>query len=33
MVYNTNIPHVTFDVMENNDKYCKGIVFKLSDLI
>lgn len=30
--YDTNIPHVTFDVMENGDKYCKGIVFKLSDL-
>jgi hypothetical protein len=30
--YDTNIPHVTFDVMEDGDKYCKGIVFKLSDL-
>jgi hypothetical protein len=33
MVYNTNIPHVTFDVMEDEDKYYKGIVFKLSDLV
>lgn len=30
--YDTNIPHATFDVMEDGDKYCKGIVFKLSDL-
>lgn len=31
--YDTNIPHVTFDVMEDEDKYCRGTVFKLSDLI
>lgn len=31
--YDTNIPHVTFDVMEDKDKYCRGIVFKLSDLV
>ena len=30
--YDTNIPHVTFDVMEDEDKYCRGIVFKLFDL-
>jgi hypothetical protein len=30
--YDTNIPHDTFDVMEDEDKYCKGLVFKLSDL-
>lgn len=30
--YDTNIPHVVFDVMENDEKYCRGIVFKLSDL-
>lgn len=30
--YDTNIPHATFDVMEDEDKYCKGIVFKLSDM-
>ena len=30
--YDTNIPHVTFDVMEDADKYCRGIVFKLSDM-
>lgn len=30
--YNTEIPHETFDVMEDGEKYCQGIVFKLSDL-
>lgn len=30
--YDTNIPHVTFDVMEGDEKYCRGMVFKLSDL-
>ena len=29
--YNTNIPHATFDIYENGEKYCKGIVFKRSD--
>lgn len=31
--YDTNVPHVTFDILEDNAKYCRGIVFKLSDLI
>ena len=30
--YKTSIPHVTFDVMEDDEKYCRGIVFKLSNL-
>jgi len=30
--YKTNIPHVTFDIMEDSDKYCYGIVFKLADV-
>ena len=30
--YDTNIPHAVFDVMEDEDKYCRGIVFKLKDL-
>jgi hypothetical protein len=30
--YDTNIPHVTFDVLEDGDKYCRGIVFQLSNL-
>ena len=31
--YNTNIPHATFDIYDSddNEKYCKGIVFKRSD--
>lgn len=31
--YDTNIPHAAFDVLEGTDKYCRGIVFKLSDLV
>lgn len=30
--YETSIPHVTFDVMEDGGIYCRGIVFKLADL-
>lgn len=30
--YETSIPHATFDVMEDGDLYCRGIVFALSDL-
>lgn len=30
--FNTNIPHATFDIFEDNEKYCKGIVFKRSDI-
>lgn len=29
--YETDIPHATFEVMEDGDKYCRGIVFRLSD--
>lgn len=29
--YKTAIPHATFDVLEDGDKYCRGIVFKLSE--
>lgn len=31
-VYQTAIPHSTFDVVEDGDKYCRGIVFALSDV-
>lgn len=33
-IYNTNIPHFTFDVMEENedDKFCRGIIFWLHNL-
>lgn len=31
-VYETEIPHVTFDIVEGADRYCRGIVFALSDV-
>lgn len=30
--YDTNIPHEAFDIFEEGDKYCRGIVFYLGDL-
>jgi len=30
--YETDIPHATFDMMEDGEKYCRGIVFALADL-
>jgi hypothetical protein len=30
--YKTDIPHVTFEVMEDDETYCRGIIFSLSDL-
>ena len=30
--YETTIPHSTFEIMEDGEVYCRGIVFKLSDL-
>lgn len=30
--YQTEIPHETFEVIEDDDKYCRGIVFALDDL-
>lgn len=30
--YRTDIPHVGFDVMEDGEKYCRGIVFDLAAL-
>lgn len=30
--YVTAIPHVTFDIVEGADRYCRGIVFALSDV-
>lgn len=30
--YKTNIPHETFDIMEDGEVYCRGIVFLLKDL-
>jgi hypothetical protein len=31
--YETTIPHATFDVMEDGEVYCRGIVFALADLV
>ncbi|WP_054926212.1 hypothetical protein [Pseudomonas sp. NBRC 111142] len=30
--YNTDIPHATFEVVEEGEPYCRGIVFALADL-
>jgi hypothetical protein len=30
--YKTDIPHETFEVMEDGEHYCRGLVFSLSDL-
>ena len=29
--YQTDIPHATFDVMEDGEPYCRGIVFAIAD--
>lgn len=31
--YETEIPHATFEVLEGVDKYCRGIVFSVEDLL
>lgn len=30
--YETAIPHATFDIMEDGEKFCRGIVFSINDL-
>ena len=30
--YRTDIPHETFEVVEDGEKYCRGIVFALADV-
>ena len=30
--FETNIPHETFDIMEDGDKFCRGMVISLNDL-
>lgn len=30
--YETDIPHATFEIMDEGDKYCRGIVFSIGDL-
>ncbi len=32
-IYETDIPHACFDVVEGEDKYCRGIVFEISKLL
>ena len=31
-VYKTDIPHETFDILEDGEKYCRGIVFRLDEV-
>lgn len=31
-VYQTDIPHITFDVMEDGELYCRGLLIRLADL-
>jgi hypothetical protein len=31
-IYLTRIPHETFEVMDEGEKYCRGIVFALADV-
>ena len=30
-IYKTDIPHATFDIMEDGEAYCRGIVFNVRD--
>lgn len=30
--YKTDIPHETFDILEDGEKYCRGIVFEMAAL-
>jgi hypothetical protein len=31
-VWETKIPHATFEIMEDGDVYCRGIVFSIDDI-
>lgn len=31
-IYKTTIPHETFEIVEDGEKYCRGIVFSLADV-
>lgn len=31
-VYETDIPHETFEILEDDEKYCRGIVFSLDEV-
>ena len=30
--YETDIPHETFEILEDGEKYCRGIVFSIDDV-
>jgi hypothetical protein len=30
--YKTDIPHATFEILEDGEKYCRGIVFEMKEL-
>lgn len=30
--YETEIPHATFEIMDEGEKYCRGMVFRLADV-
>lgn len=30
--YKTDIPHATFEIYDDGEKYCRGIVFRLADV-
>jgi hypothetical protein len=30
--YETDIKHVTFEILDGDEKYCRGLIFKLEDL-
>ena len=32
-VYRTKIPHVTFEVVEDGERYCRGVVFNVDDIV
>lgn len=31
-VFETDIPHASFDILEDGDKYCRGIVIDMNDI-
>ncbi len=31
-IYETDIPHTTFDILDEGEPYCRGIVFALADV-
>ena len=31
-IYKTDIPHETFEIVEDGEPYCRGIVFNIGDI-